>query len=257
MPSGLAVNSRWERLPSESDGLSMFVAEPEGPGPFAGIVCFHTMAGVNTNLQETAQRIASYGCVVVAPNLFHRATKATEFRMPEERERAESAFASTDFYSVAADSREALNFLRASPTVDPDRLGTIGYCIGGTWSFLAACFNRDVRAAVVAYGTGIVSGPKTPGKPIEPIALADRIQGPMLWLSGSADQFIPRADVEAMGERMDRLGKQCDLRVYNGEPAAGHAFFSADQPRFYNEGAASWGWKIKLDFIQRHLIIHA
>jgi carboxymethylenebutenolidase len=251
--SKLAVQSRWERLPGEAGGIDAFVAEPAEGGPFSGLLCFHTLAGVNANLRETAERIASHGCVVVAPNLYHRATADKEFRMPMDREKAEAAAATVDFYSVAADSRVMLNFLKLHPKVRSDRLGVLGYCVGGTWSFLAACFNQDVRACVVAYGTGIVTGARSAGRPIDPIELGHRIRGSVLWLSGAADPFIPASDVNAMTQRLKAEGKTVEQHIYTGEPAAGHAFFSSDQPRFYNAAAAEWGWNVKLDFLEREL----
>ena len=246
------IQTRWVDVPSETGRMAVFVAEPTGPGPFPGLAYFHVLPGINEQHRSMAARIASEGFVVAMPDLYNRMGYRTEFKPPAEREQAFAARRSLTYYGLAADSRMALNLLREHDRVDPERLGVIGYCLGGTVAYLAAAFHGDVRAAAVMYGPGLVSPEITPGVPVSPLELADRIKGPMLWLSARGDEIAPPSDAEAITARMEALGKTFECHIYE-DPKVGHAFFDEDIAHFYDADAAAWGWPIKLDFLRRHL----
>ena len=248
----LDVNTRWVDLPSETGRMAMFVAEPAGPGPYPGLAHFHVLPGINPNQQATAERIASEGYVVAIPDLYHRVSYRTSFSFPAGSEEARAVAATLTYFGKAMDSRIALNFLREHDLVDPQRLGVIGYCMGGTIAYLAAAFNKDVKAASVNYGPGLVAPPKPPASPVSPIDLAEWIDCPVLSLSASGDQLVPPADIEAAAARMAELGKSFEYHIYD-DASVGHAFFTEDQERFYSEDAANWGWPLKLDFLAKHL----
>ena len=232
--------------------MAVFVAEPVGVGPFPGLAHFHVLPGNNANQQATAERLASEGYVVAIPDLYHRLGYCTSFRFPAQADEARAAAATLTYYGKAADSRMALNFLREHDLVNPGRLGTIGYCMGGTIAYLAAAFNRDVKAAAVIYGPGLVAPPRGPDTPVSPMDLADWIDCPVLSLSASGDEPVPPADIEAAAARMAELGKEFEYHIYD-DVSVGHAFFTEDQERFYSQDAANWGWPLKLDFLAKHL----
>ena len=246
------VNTRWMDVPSETGRMAVFVAEPAQAGSYPGLAYFHVLPGINEQHQAMATRLASEGYVVAMPDLYNRIGYRTSFAIPSQREEASAARAALTHYGLAADSRMALNLLREHPLVDASRLGVIGYCMGGTVAYLAAAFHADVRAAAVLYGPDIASIDPTPGKPVAPVELADRIGCPMLWLSASGDALVPPADVNKIAARMQELGKDFECHVLDDD-MVGHAFFDEDVPRFYNAAASEWGWPIKLDFLRRHL----
>ena len=230
----------------------MFVAEPVEQATYPGLVHFHVLPGANEQHQAMAMRLAAEGYVVALPDLYNRISYRTSFALPDEREQAYAARKSLTFYGLAADSRTALNFLREHDNVDPSRLGVVGYCMGGTVAYLAAAFHSDVRAAAVLYGPDLVTPELSPGMPISPLELADRITCPMLWLSAAGDPLVPPAEAEVIRAKMASLGKSFESHIYD-DPDVGHAFFDEDVPRFYNADAADWGWPIKLDFLRRTL----
>ncbi len=246
------VKTEWVQVPSETGTMSVFVAEPVGPGSFPGIAHFHVLPGIGQNQQNTAARIASEGYVVAIPHLYHRLTEKRAFNLPDDREEANAASRSLTYYDKAMDGRMALNLLREHDLVDPNRIGVIGYCMGGTIAYLNAAFHSDVKAAVVCYGPGLVAEPKPPASPSSPIDLAEWIDCPVLSLSASGDPLVPRADIEAAAARMKELGKSFEHHIYEDDNV-GHAFFTEDRPDLYHEGAASWGWPLKLDFLARNL----
>ncbi len=246
------VSTRWVDLPSEAERMAVFMAEPDTDAVVPGLVYFHVLPGMNAQHRSMAARLAAAGYVVAAPDLYHRLGYRTEFEFPGERDRARAARESLTHFGLAADSRVALNHLREHPGVAPDRLGVIGFCMGGTVAYLAAALNRDVRASAVIYGPDIAHVEPSPRTPVSPLDLAEGIQGPMLWLSARGDHLAPPADADAIGRRMSELEKPFESHVYD-DGSVGHGFFDEDFPNFYNAAAAGWGWPLILDFLARRL----
>lgn len=125
--------------------------------------------------------------------------------------------------------------LRARRDVRPDRIGVVGFCMGGRVAFQAAVHHpAAIKAVVSFYGAGI--GADTPAAPING---ADRITAPVLALFGENDQMIPLDQVARIDETMQRLGKTAEVKVYQG---AGHGFF-CDERASYQPDAARDSWE--------------
>lgn len=247
------VSTRWVDVPSENGKMAIFVAEPVEPGHYPGLAYFHVVLGINEQHRSIAERLASEGYVVAMPDLYHRLSYRTEFKWPEEREQAADARRTQTDFGFAVDSRMALNLLRELPNVDSARLGTIGYCGGGTVAFLAGCLHPDVRAVLSMYGPGLSSMETTPARPVPPMLLAQGLKGPVLSVSGAADQRPSPAEVKVNAAIMEKLGKSFEYHIWDGDPPAGHAFFDADIADRHNAAAVEWAWPIKLDFLKRNL----
>jgi carboxymethylenebutenolidase len=249
----MRTKSRWLDLPSENGRMAVFVAEPEEPGVYPGMVYFHVVLGINDQHRSIVERLASEGYVVAMPDLYHRISYRAEFSWPEQREEAFKAAGARTYYGIAADSRLALNLLREMPNVDAQRLGAIGFCGGGTVAFLAGCFNSDIRAVVDMYGSNLASMETTSGRPTPPLQLAAALQAPVLSISGGADQNPSPADIKVAAATFERMSKPFEHHIWEGDPPAGHAFFDADIPDFSNPKAVEWAWPIMLDFLKRTL----
>ncbi len=185
------VETRWIDATSETGKMAVFIAEPTGSGSYPGIAYCHALPGINQQHRSMAERIAAEGYVVAIPDLFNRISYRTEFRLPDERDRAQAARQSLTYFGLAIDTRLALNALREHERVDPTRLGVVGYCMGGTVAYLTAAVHGDVRAAAVMYGVGLVNPEITPAVPVRCLDLADWIDCPMLWLSARGDELVP------------------------------------------------------------------
>ncbi|MGC8466192.1 MAG: dienelactone hydrolase family protein, partial [Acidimicrobiales bacterium] len=130
------------------------------------------------------------------------------------------------------------------------KVGTIGYCSGGRQSFLAAV-SLPIQAAVVCYGAFIIGTPPE-GFPLKVTSLEPMIgqlSCPVLGLFGADDTFPPPADVEYLGNAIEKAGKVKEFHIYEG---AGHAFFATDRPSYRPE-AANDGWAKIAAFYGTHL----
>jgi carboxymethylenebutenolidase len=130
------------------------------------------------------------------------------------------------------------DYLQSLQYVQPKRIGSIGFCMGGGLSLLLACRNRDLAAAVVFYG-------RNPS----PIDLVKNIQCPILGNYAGADMAITESDIDLLKQTLTRYGKVFDIKVYLGAP---HAFFN-DTRESYRPDAAQDAWRRTLEFFNRYL----
>jgi carboxymethylenebutenolidase len=136
------------------------------------------------------------------------------------------------------DLRAAFDFLAGRADVKADRIGAIGWCMGGGFSIKLATAVPELAAAVVYYGS----------LPTEASSLK-AIQAPVIGFFGDQDQGIPESSVLAFEKAMRELGKTVEVHVYRG---AGHAFANPEGAN-YNPMAADDAWGKLLPFLSRHL----
>ena len=147
-----------------ADGSSMqaFVARPDEKGSFPGVLVFQEAFGVNAHIRDVTQRIAREGYVAIAPELFHRsAAPGFEGRYDDFPSVMPHMKALTE-QGLSDDVRASYEWLRDSSQVTPERIGSIGFCMGGRVSFLANA-TVALRAAISFYGGGIATNPMNPG----------------------------------------------------------------------------------------------
>ena len=222
---------------------------PEGDGPFPGLVLLMEAFGLNDHIRDLAGRLALEGYATLAPDLYFR----EEVRVVPyaQRERVvdlmmrtialgDSAAERVKDDRVADDIAHALRALRAEPVVDVERLGAIGFCMGGRLAFLAGCREgAGLRAVVAFYG----------GRIVPLLREADKIDAPLLLHFGAEDASIPLPQVERIGADLGALGKAREIHVY---PGAGHGFFCDERDSFHAESAAL-AWTRTLRFLAEHL----
>jgi carboxymethylenebutenolidase len=139
--------------------------------------------------------------------------------------------------TMIADARDAIVFLRGRPEVRREKIGAIGFCIGGHMTYLTAC-TADVAAAASFYGGGI-AGAQGPGGGPATVSRTPGIRGRMLALFGGRDSMIPSDQVDAIRAALRARGGPHEVVVY---PEADHGFF-CDQRATYHEPSARDAWE--------------
>jgi carboxymethylenebutenolidase len=117
------------------------------------------------------------------------------------------------------------------------KLGVVGFCLGGTLAALVACRDPELGAAVIYYGNP------------PPNEEVPNVRCPVLGLFGEKDQRI-MAQVPAFAEAMQAAGKRFERHVYEG---AGHAFFNDGRPG-YDVRAARDAFIRTLTFLENALV---
>jgi carboxymethylenebutenolidase len=213
--------------------VSGYVVRPAvGRGPLPGLIVIHEWWGLNDNVRDEAARLAAEGYVVLAVDLYG-GTQATEPRVAmklSQQLTANPAPAEDNLHDAYA----YLDKVEGAP-----RIGTIGWCLGGRWSLRTALILPEkVDATVIYYGT----------VKADEADLA-RLQMPILGLFGSKDRVVPVATVAAFETSMKRLGKDLELRMYEG---ADHGFANPSGTAYEAE-AAEDAWRLTTAFLREHL----
>lgn len=225
------------------DQIHAYVARPEGPGPYPGIVLVHHLPGWDELYQEFARRFANHGYTVIAPDLYCRAGHGT----PDEvagKVRAEGGVADSQ---VAADCEAAMNWLRAQPTSN-GKVGIVGTCSGGRHTVMVASKVKGFDAAVDLWGGGVVQEP-TEKQPVAPIDMTADLSAPLLGIFGNDDQRPTPAEVDQHEEALKKHGKVYEFHRYDG---AGHAFWYHDRGAFRPQQAME-SWELVFAWFEKYL----
>lgn len=221
--------------------MDLFVAKPEGAGPYPGLVVIQEAFGVNDHIKDVTQRFAGQGYFAVAPDLFHRFEQRT---VPyTDMQTAIGSIMKLNDDMVMNDVNAAIGYVKSQAGVGT--IGIIGYCFGGRTAYLAATRSKDVACAVGYYGGGIAD----PRNPNAPVTRSADISVPLLLFFGAQDQLIPQDQVQKIEETLSGLGKEHQIKVY---PHAGHGF-NCDARGSYNKEAADDAATIARDFLAKHL----
>lgn len=145
------------------------------------------------------------------------------------------------------DLDSALSFLGSRSDVRGGRLGTIGFCMGGTFVLDLAASRGDL-ATVSYYGFPAAERPNLPS----PLEVADRMSPPILAHWGDQDHGAGMDNVRALDEKLTAAGVFHEFHIY---PNLGHGFLRAflDEETVPGHDAACESWKRTLDFWRKHL----
>jgi len=244
----MEITSGMVRIATADGHMSAFAARPLGAGGFPAIVVVQEAFGLNAHIKDVAVRLAREGYAALAPDLYYREKDAVVGydNLPD----AIRLMSSLWDDKIVKDMAAAIAHLQEQPFVRADRIGVTGFCMGGRVTFLTACLNPAVKAAVPFYGGGIGSvmqpGERTPKAPLE---YAEKLAAPMLLFFGENDPFIPLDEVERIKARLAALKKNAETVVYPGAP---HGFFCEERDS-YRADAAKDAWTRLLTFFGQHL----
>jgi carboxymethylenebutenolidase len=210
-------------------------APPAGSGP--GLLLIQEIFGVGPYIRAVADRLATAGYVVGAPDLFWRFAPGWAAGHDEAGLTASmQQVGNLDPQLAVGDCVAAVGELAAHDAVAGSP-GVIGFCLGGTLAWGVAIAS-DPAVCVSYYGSGV------PGM----LDGIDKVGCPTLFHFGNADGYIPNDGVEAVNDAISgRPGFV--LNVEN----AGHAFDNHESEMFWNESAAQAAWAKTMAFLAEHL----
>ena len=213
---------------SDAHSLGAYRADPAGK-PKGGMIVVQEIFGVNHHIRALCDRLAAEGYVAVAPAVFDRFVRNFESGYsPDEIAHARSYLGNLNWDNMMKDLDAALGDIRS---VGP--CGVIGFCMGGTAAFLAACRLNGLKASVAYYGGQIAK-------------FADeKPKCPVQMHFGEKDAGIPLSDVEIVKQKQP----QAEVYVY---PDAQHGFHCDERASFQKE-ASTQAWQRSLEFLAKHM----
>jgi carboxymethylenebutenolidase len=218
--------------PSGAETIQGLLAVPSSGGRHGALILVHEWWGLNGFAKTKTQQLAEQGYVTLAIDLYrgpvasdpdtaHQLARG----LPEDRAKRDLA--------------AAFAYLAARPDVDAQRIGSIGWCMGGGYALEEALQEPRLAAAVIYYGR----------LPTDPTAIAG-IKAKLLGSFGADDKGIPPAAVNAFEKQARGNGVGVDFKEY---PDAGHGFASSADPKVFRTGAAQDADQRALEFLARNL----
>ena len=212
------------------------LATPPGGGPAPGVLFVIDAIGLRPRIEEMADRIASWGYTVLAPNVFFREGSATDLapqadlREPGTREafmkEAMGRVGRLTPEVLARDLPAYLAALRSRPEVAGQEVGVTGYCMGARIALRASGLDPDVVAVGGWHGGGLVTdGPDSPH-----LALATA-RATFAFGHASHDRSMPPEAVAALGAAVEDAGLQAVNEVFPGP----HGYSMSDTSMYDEE----------------------
>jgi carboxymethylenebutenolidase len=218
-------------FPANGRTASGYLAIPaRGTGP--GLLVIQEWWGLVDHIKDVCDRFAAEGFVALAPDLYDG--KVT--RSPDE---AGKMFMALNISKAGVDLRGAADALVSRPEVASEKVGVLGFCMGGQLALYAAAeYPERFAAAVDFYGVH-------PNVRIDPA----RLTVPLLAHFGKRDNSVKEKDARALVWKIQAAGGTVEAHFYDAD----HAFFNDTRPTVFDKESATLAWERTVTFLRKHL----
>jgi len=206
-----------------------YLAKPVDEGQFPGVVMIHEWWGLNDNIKEMAEKLASHGYVVLAVDLYNGEVAITS-------DQARQLITSFDTNVGIENMNFAASYIQENHNVQ--KLGSIGWCFGGGQSLNLALNNQNMDATIIYYGSLIT----------EQESLSN-ISWPVLGIFAEFDQGIPVESVNDFETSLDDLNIPNEIHIY---PGVDHAFANPSGERYAPDESKD-AWQKTIEFLELNL----
>jgi carboxymethylenebutenolidase len=207
-----------------------YLATPDGDGPHPGVVVIHEAYGLDDHIKSVARRLAQEGYAALAVDLFAGRVRAICMA------RYMTGLLRGTIHGAAIDDLKAgLTFLAKLPNIDAQRMGAIGFCMGGGMAIAWACTDSRLKAIAPFYGTN--------PRPLDVTRRLCPVVG-----SYPEKDFTARMG-RALDNALTEYAIDHDVKIY---PGAEHSFFNDSRGR-YNKEAADDAWQRVTGFFRQKL----
>ncbi|KAG2498111.1 hypothetical protein HYH03_003869 [Edaphochlamys debaryana] len=250
LPASVALDELLDTLSPRVDclansttagGVKLFVARPPSGGAAPaggkrpGVILIHQILGLQQRECDLATALAAEeGVVAVAPDTFKGQSTLWPFRAIT----LGFKYALRPGTSWGAESvHEAVQWLKAQPDVDPDRIVVAGFCYGGGSAVrYAAAYPGEAAGVCIFYGRPL----------LEASEVAKLGRTPVLGLYGTRDSQFPKDMLDKFQADLIAAEVPARLELFEGE---GHAFVK-DVGAVRQGGSAGRAWALFRDFVR-------
>ena len=245
------MNSSHVDINTPDGTANAYLTRPEGEAPAPGVLFLIDAFGLRPRIEEMADRIASHGYTVLAPNVFFRAGRDPVGPLPDmsaegEREqffeKLRPLMGSLTPATIVGDGRAYLDYLTERA---PGPVAITGYCLGTRLGLRIAADQGERVAAVGGFhGGGLVTG-----EPDSPHRLAPSIRAELYFGHADHDRSNTPEQIAELEHALDEAGVRYASELYEG---AAHGYTMSDTPS-YDEAACERHFGALLGLLERTL----
>ena len=219
--------------------MRTFVAAPADDKRYPGILFYSDIFQLSESTLRWVKRLASYGFVVAAPEIYYRIEPAgTVLEFDDAgKERGQADVDALFAEQFDEDIAGGLTWLRDYPRVSVAPLGIAGHCTGGHIAFRAAP-HPEVAATSCWYATGLHDGKLGADADAGSLARSGEIGGELLMIFGSRDPHTPADGLQIIHKQLQESGVDFDWHIYDAEHAFGRDIGPRWNPQATDEAMA-------------------
>jgi carboxymethylenebutenolidase len=206
-------------------------------GTGLGVMVVQEWWGLVPQIKRTCDRLAEEGFVALAPDLFHG-----DIAEHTEMDKAANLMSTLPIDRAARDMAGAIDYLRGHPAVQNERIGVVGFCMGGMLALLIAAQQGDkIGAAAPFYGAPL--GDNEPDW--------SNLSAPVRGHYAENDDFFPPDKIRALEQKLRAMGKDVAFEVH---PGTGHAFANEENALgTHDPNATDKSWRATIGFLKDRL----
>jgi len=225
------VKGMGERISFKSIGGTCEGYLANGGGP--GVIVIQEWWGLVPHIEDVADRFAAAGFTALAPDLYHGESST-------EPDGAGKLMMGLNLAQAAKDLSGAVDFLQSQ--TGNQKIGVVGYCMGGGLTMVLACQRPDAVVAAAPY-YGVIPWPS---------AQPDwsKLEAKVIGEYAELDDFAGPEAVKALEAQLKSLGKDATLNIHAGTQ---HAFFNDARPDVFDSQAAKISFERTLDLFRTKL----
>ncbi|MEV7229382.1 dienelactone hydrolase family protein [Polymorphospora sp. NPDC051019] len=213
-----------------------YLALPTGERSSAApaVIVIQEWWGLVPHITSIADRFAEAGFVALAPDLYHG--KSTS-----EPDEAGKLIMGLAMDQAAKDIGGAADYLAQRPEVN-GRVGTVGFCAGGSLALWSATLSDRIVATVGFY-------PVLPWERMRP-EWTDYAGKAAVIHCSEEDGTSAAEGVVTASRAIEAAGGECAVYDY---PGTRHAFFNDDRPEVFDRAASASAWARTLELFRTRL----
>jgi len=202
-----------------------------GRGP--GVLVLQEWWGLVDHIKDVCNRLSDAGFTALAPDLYRGECAAG----PDEAGRLMMAL---NIEQSAKDLMAAVDHLQSLDSVASEKVGVVGFCMGGQLALFAASLSTKIAAVADFYGIHPEVKPNL-----------SKIEAAVLGVFAEKDGFVPPSAAQKLESDLKAAGVKTDFKIFSG---VDHAFFNDTRPEVYNASAAQEAWEKTLSHFRKHLL---
>ncbi len=224
------MNGEMIQFSANGSSFDGYLSKPQDKGP--GVIVLQEWWGLVGHIKDVADRFAQEGFIALAPDLY-------EGKSTTDPDEAGSLMMALNIHETEKQLAGAVERLLSDEKCNSDKVGVVGFCMGGQLALFAAAVNPKIGACVDFYGIH----PK-----VEPSF--EKMKCPVLGLFAEHDSYASPEAVELLSKELDRNHIAHEFITY---PGAHHAFFNDHRTEVYDANASADAWEKVIQFFKNNL----